>query len=198
MDDDKFCLCCGWWSQINENLKTSLSVHRAFRCTATQSFLSPIRLETWNVLFHSWIYFHEACFGNMYCDAEAGWRKQYSQLSSSGSSHVIPFIPQPRLITALCCWWPLGLEPLEPIGLQPLMHLFPLLAPKDQSPPFVIGKHAEELVCALQPRQGAGWENKEDRKISIFPRDEVVCTKPGTPFLKHDVGLKLLGIRLKM
>ncbi len=28
------------------------------------------------------------------------------------------------------------------------VHLIPLLAPEDQSLPFVIGKHAEELMCA--------------------------------------------------
>lgn len=63
-----------------------------------------------------------------------------------------------------------------------LVHLIPLHAPKDQSPPFVIGKHVKKLVCASHDKErGAGrgteMKNKEDTKISIFSRDVRVCTK---------------------
>lgn len=63
-----------------------------------------------------------------------------------------------------------------------LAHLILLLAPKDQSPPFVIGKHAEKLVCASHDKEGVGTEgrNKEDTNISIFSREVGVCTKPVT------------------
>lgn len=44
------------------------------------------------------------------------------------------------------------------------VHLIPLRAPEDRRPPFVIGKHAEELVCASQ--EGGG--GIEDTNISIF------------------------------
>lgn len=62
-----------------------------------------------------------------------------------------------------------------------LVHLIPLQAPEDQSPPFVIGKHAEELVCASHEKREGGTEgrNKEDTNINIFPRDLRVCTNPG-------------------
>lgn len=45
-----------------------------------------------------------------------------------------------------------------------LVHLIPLHAPEEQSPPFVIGKHAEELVCASRGR----GRNKEETNISTF------------------------------
>lgn len=57
------------------------------------------------------------------------------------------------------------------------VHLTLLHAPEDQSPPFVIGKHAEELVCASHDNEGT-WDggvgggtegrNTEDTNISIF------------------------------
>lgn len=53
------------------------------------------------------------------------------------------------------------------------VHLIPPYAPKDQSPLFVIGKHAEKLVCVLHMtkregvwgRGGAEERNKEDTKV---------------------------------
>lgn len=57
------------------------------------------------------------------------------------------------------------------------MHLIPLHAPEDQSPPFVIGKHAEEPLCvSYEKGEGATEErNKEGTNIITFPRDEGVC-----------------------
>lgn len=75
-----------------------------------------------------------------------------------------------------------GLEAAGAYRPAALVHLTPHLAPKDQSTPFVIGKHAEELVCASHDKEGEEAEegNKEDTDISIFPRDVGACIKPGT------------------
>lgn len=46
-----------------------------------------------------------------------------------------------------------------------LVHLIPLHAPEEQSPPFVIGKHAEELVCASHE---GGGETKRTQISAHF------------------------------
>lgn len=41
-----------------------------------------------------------------------------------------------------------------------LVHLSPLHAPEDHSPPFVIGKHVEELVCASRDKDRGGEKQR--------------------------------------
>lgn len=112
-----FVLICT--DQNKFEFQKALLVHQPFRCTWHWNFL--LFLKTWDLkccFYTAKFHFHQVCSVNVYCDATAGWRKQCSQLSHCCSSHVNVFILQPRLITALLCWWPLGLEPLEPTGLS--------------------------------------------------------------------------------
>lgn len=48
-----------------------------------------------------------------------------------------------------------------------LVHLIPLHVPEEQSPPFVIGKHAESW-CALHMREGEKQRGHKYQHISIF------------------------------
>lgn len=83
-----------------------------------------------------------------------------------------------------------GLEAAGAYRLAALVHLIPLLAPKDQSPPFVIGKHAEELVCASHDKEGGrGGLRGETNRTQIsayFP--EMSLYKARHTSAKQNVG----------
>ena len=111
----------------------------------------------------------------MYCDANSRLEKTIQPIVS------LLLVPCERIHSLAQTYRspPLPVAPgLKAAGAYrpaALVHLIPLLAPEDRSPPFVIGKHAEELVCASHDKEG-GWgglrgETKRTQISAYFPEE---------------------------
>lgn len=141
--------------------------------------LSPKTQELKCVFFfHGWIHFQEECGGTVYCDATAGWRTTKQPIVSSLllPSQVNVFIPQPQTYQRLLYWWPLGLEPLEPIRPRSLhAHTWFLIRPLKTSVLHLslVNMQTSWFVCLTwqqgrRRRRRTEGRNKEHTNMGIF------------------------------
>lgn len=149
-------------------LLVSLAFMRHSGAVAKESLLIPLRLYMSFSTTKS--IFMKCALGLCLLMQQQAGENNAANCLASCLSHVRMFILQSSPTPSLVYFWPLGLEPLVLIGLKPLLQPLSLHASEDQSPPFVIGKHAEERVFVfhIAKRQG---EKTDNTNISIFPKN---------------------------